>query len=88
MHKTNAQIAIYFEHPDWFRPLFAELDRRSVPYLRLDARCHSYDLSNDADQFVLFFNRMSASAYLRGHGPKASSSRATTSRIWNAVARA
>ncbi len=68
MHKTNAQIAIYFEHPDWFRPLFAELDRRSVPYLRLGARCHSYDLSNDADQFVLFFKRMSASAYLRGHG--------------------
>lgn len=68
MHKTNAPVAIYFEHPDWFRPLFAELDRRSVPYLRLDARCHSYDLSNDADQFDLFFNRMSASAYLRGHG--------------------
>ena len=21
-------IAIYYEHPDWFRPLFAELDRR------------------------------------------------------------
>jgi len=24
-------IAIFHEHPDWFRPLFAELDRRAVP---------------------------------------------------------
>src|ERR687883_90275 len=30
-------IAILHEHPDWFRPLFAELDRRGVPYERLDA---------------------------------------------------
>lgn len=60
-------IAIYFEHPDWFRPLFAELDRRRVPYVRHDARCHAYDISADAKQFGLFFNRMSASAYLRGN---------------------
>src|SRR5689334_1568755 len=38
-------IAIYHEHPDWFRPLFAELDRRSVPYERLDAASHTYDPS-------------------------------------------
>ena len=30
-------LAIFHEHPDWFRPLFAELDRRGVPYTRLDA---------------------------------------------------
>ena len=30
-------IAIYHEHPDWFRPLFAELDRRGMAYVRLDA---------------------------------------------------
>jgi glutathione synthase/RimK-type ligase-like ATP-grasp enzyme len=61
-------IAIYYEHPDWFRPLFAELDRRSTPYVRLDASCHSYDASSAKTDFGLFFNRMSASAYLRGHG--------------------
>ena len=26
-------IAIFYEHPDWFRPLFAELDRRGTPYV-------------------------------------------------------
>jgi hypothetical protein len=61
-------IAIYYEHPDWFRPLFAELDRRSTPYVRLDASCHSYDASTAQIDFGLLFNRMSASAYLRGHG--------------------
>lgn len=60
-------IAIYYEHPDWFRPLFAELDRRRTPYLRIDASRHQYDASA-REEYCLFFNRMSASAYLRGHG--------------------
>src|ERR1044072_7689846 len=65
---TEKPIAIYYEHPEWFRPLFAELDRRGTPYVRLDASCHRYDASNTETDFGLFFNRMSASAYLRGHG--------------------
>jgi len=24
-------IAIYYEHPDWFRPLFQQLDERGLP---------------------------------------------------------
>ncbi len=60
-------IAVYYEHPDWFRPLFAELDRRGTPYVRLDARCHSYDASAKENEYALVFNRMSASAYLRGN---------------------
>lgn len=59
-------IAIYYEHPDWFRPLFAELDRRGTPYLRIDASRHQYDAAV-REEYCLFFNRMSASAYLRGH---------------------
>jgi glutathione synthase/RimK-type ligase-like ATP-grasp enzyme len=61
-------IAIYHEHPDWFRPLFAELDRRSVPYERLDAASHAYDPSETSVPWSLVFNRTSPSAYLRGHG--------------------
>ena len=62
-------IGIYYEHPDWFRPLFAELDRRGTPYERIDAARHSYDATNgDGAQFGLVFNRMSPSAYLRGRG--------------------
>ena len=61
-------LAIYYEHPDWFKPLFAELDRRAVPYVTLDATHHSYDPGKDDDRYTLVFNRMSPSAYLRGHG--------------------
>ena len=61
-------LAIYYEHPDWFRPLFEELDRRGTPYVALDASAHRYDASEEEVPYSLLFNRMSPSAYLRG-GP-------------------
>ena len=60
-------LAVYYEHPEWFRPLFAEMDRRSIQYLRIDAGCHVYDATAADRKYALFFNRMSASAYLRGN---------------------
>lgn len=68
--KTTSEkpIAVYYEHPDWFRPLFAELDRRGVSYARIDASSHRYDPTAGESDYSLFFNRMSASAYMRGHG--------------------
>ncbi len=59
-------IAIFHEHPDWFRPLFAELDRRGTPYVRLDAASHGYDPAERESPYALVFNRASPSAYLRG----------------------
>ena len=61
-------IAVYYEHPDWFRPLFAELDARGTPYLKIDAARHRFDPGAESEPCALLFNRMSASAYLRGHG--------------------
>ena len=61
------QIAIYYEHPDWFRPLFTELDRRDLPYEAIDAANHRFD-PNKTDGPPVFFNRMSASASYRGNG--------------------
>lgn len=60
-------IAIYHEHPDWFRPLFSELDRRDLPYVRLDAASHVYDPAELDVPYSLVFNRASPSAYLRGN---------------------
>ncbi len=60
-------IAVYYEHPDWFRPLFAELEKREMPFEKIDAASHFYN-PKEAKNYSLFFNRMSASAYLRGHG--------------------
>jgi len=64
---TSKPIAIYYEHPDWFRPLFAELDARGVEYVKLNPSCHSFDPAAAGPDFSLLFNRMSASAYLRGN---------------------
>ncbi len=61
-------IAIYYEHPDWFRPLFAELDRRGTPYERIHAAGHWYDPLDPAAPYGLVFNRMSPSAGSRGVG--------------------
>ncbi|PYS77185.1 MAG: hypothetical protein DMF66_10720, partial [Acidobacteria bacterium] len=67
MTTQHKPIAVYYEHPEWFRALFEELDRRRLPYVRIDASRHRYDPSEDESRFALLFNRMSASAYLRGH---------------------
>ncbi len=64
---TRRPIAIYHEHPDWFRPLFAELDKRGIPFERLDAAAHCFDPSETGVPWSLVFNRASPSAYLRGH---------------------
>ena len=61
-------IAIYHEHPDWFRPLFVELERRGVPFARLDAAHHRYEPGAARPPYSLLFNRMSPSAWRRGVG--------------------
>jgi hypothetical protein len=64
---NHLPLAVYYEHPEWFRLLFAELDRRSIRYVRIDAGCHGYDATEANRRYALLFNRMSASAYLRGN---------------------
>jgi biotin carboxylase len=68
MTTASRPFAIYYEHPDWFGPLFAELDRRGANYVRVNARIHSYDPTGTDGEYSLWFNRMSPSAYLRGAG--------------------
>src|SRR5215213_7588733 len=68
MSEQRPTLAVYYEHPDWFRPLFAELDARGTPYVKVDAARHRFDPGAGSEGFALLFNRMSASAYLRGHG--------------------
>jgi glutathione synthase/RimK-type ligase-like ATP-grasp enzyme len=65
---TQRPIAIYYEHPQWFRPLFEELDRRELPYERVDAAQHRFDPAEqrNGSRPALVFNRMSPSAWKRG----------------------
>jgi glutathione synthase/RimK-type ligase-like ATP-grasp enzyme len=68
MNEPKLPIAVYYEHPLWFEPLFAELERRGTSYVRVDASHHRYDASETKSRYSLFFNRMSSSAYTRGNG--------------------
>lgn len=67
MKLNNDRIAILYEHPDWFKPLFAELDRRGIAYDPLHADEHGFDPAERVSPYALVVNRMSPSAYLRGH---------------------
>ena len=60
-------VAILYEHPLWFEPLFAELDRRGIAYERLHAARHAFDPSERESPYSLVVNRMSPSAWTRGH---------------------
>ena len=61
-------IAIYYEHPDWFRPLFEQLEERKVNFKKIEARNHHYDAGSKEREYSLLFNRMSPSAWQRGLG--------------------
>jgi hypothetical protein len=67
MSLQTRPLAIYYEHPEWFEPLFAELDRRGIPYDRLLAHEHVFDPAERGSPYGLIVNRMSPSAYRRGH---------------------
>src|SRR5258706_10069781 len=64
----EANLAILFEHEEWFRPLFAELERREIVFDRLPAAEFGFDPRIRSSRYRLVVNRMSPSAYLRGHG--------------------
>lgn len=62
-------LAIYYEHREWFRPLFAELDRRGLTYDALRADEQIVDPGEGLTaRPALFVNRMSPSAWERGRG--------------------
>lgn len=67
MTEQPLPLAIYYEHPEWFVPLFAELDRRGIAYDRLLAHEHLFDPAERHSPYSLIVNRMSPSAYRRGH---------------------
>ena len=67
-NERDKPIAIYYEQPNWFVPLFKQMDARGVNWTKLDARYHQYDAASPEHQYSLLFNRMSPSAWQRGLG--------------------
>jgi glutathione synthase/RimK-type ligase-like ATP-grasp enzyme len=62
-----ARLAVLYEHPEWFQPLFEELRRRGREFEPW--RAESLLLDPRRSQWPeLVVNRMSTSAHWRGHG--------------------
>ena len=60
-------IGILYEHPEWFKLLFGELERRGIAYEKLYVDEHWFDPTERESRFSLVVNRVSPSSYLRGH---------------------
>jgi hypothetical protein len=65
---STRPLLIFYEHPDWFRPLFNELDRRGTPYVKVHADSFLFDAAAQPPLASAVFNRMSPSAWKRGRG--------------------
>jgi Carbamoyl-phosphate synthase L chain, ATP binding domain len=63
-----AALAFLYEHPQWFAPIFAELERRNFPFQRIFIPDHFYEVGSRQAGFKVLFNRMSPSANSRQHG--------------------
>src|SRR5579863_9948158 len=59
-------LIVLFEHPEWQKPLFSALERRSVRYATFDLKRGAFDPDRCPDA-PLYFNQASPSAYVRGN---------------------
>ncbi len=60
-------MAIFYEHPEWFKPLFNKLEERDIPHEHVLAHEHHYEPDDGEIPYSLVVNRVSPSSYLRGH---------------------
>ena len=68
MSNYKKPIGIFYEHPAWFKPLFKELERRKIPFVRINGARHVYNPAEAESPYSLVVNRMSSSAFTRGNG--------------------
>jgi glutathione synthase/RimK-type ligase-like ATP-grasp enzyme len=61
----NLQVAVLYEHPKWFEPLFAALDRRAIRYQPIQLGDHSFDPTSGEVPAPVVFSRVAMSGFLR-----------------------
>ena len=62
---SEPRLAVVYEHPEWFKPLFAVLDRRGVPYVPLRIDEHCFDLADNKPPAPVILSRLAMSSFLR-----------------------
>jgi glutathione synthase/RimK-type ligase-like ATP-grasp enzyme len=61
----QADLAVLYEHPIWFGPLFAALDRRGVAYEAIRLSDHRFDPASSDIPAALVLSRVAMSGFLR-----------------------
>jgi hypothetical protein len=62
----SLDLVVLYEHPEWQKPLFAELERQAVRFASFDLKRAAFDPDAVPDA-PLYFNQASPSAYVRGN---------------------
>jgi len=58
-------LAVYYEHPAWFEPLFKILDQRGLSWTRIRIQDHILDPGSPIPPAPVVFNRLAMSSFLR-----------------------
>src|SRR3569623_2780569 len=58
-------LAILYEHPLWFEPLFAALDRRGLSYEKIQLADHHFDPASTEPPAPVVLSRVAMSGFLR-----------------------
>ena len=58
-------LAIVYEHPEWFEPLFAALDRHGVSYVKVPLAGNTFDPAGSPAPAKVVFSRVAMSSFLR-----------------------
>jgi len=62
---AHPDLVVFYEHPVWFAPLFAALDRSGIAWSALCATGHAFDPSDPVPPAPLVLNRIAMSIFLR-----------------------
>jgi len=62
---NTADLVVYYEHPEWFAPLFASLDRAGLAWRAMNAAGHQFDPADTTPPALLVLNRIAMSSFLR-----------------------
>ena len=60
-----ADLAVFYEHPQWFEPLFAALDRHGLDWTPIRIQDHTFDPADPAPPAPVILNRLAMSSFLR-----------------------
>ena len=60
-----SDLAVFYEHPSWFEPLWRSLERRGVDFQKIEAGDHVFDPGGSRPPAPVVLNRIGMSSFLR-----------------------